>query len=159
MPRRKLFGAAAMLVIFTLLMAGAAPAAILKKGSQIVNLVTPATNNGNVAFSELYIRNTDGSATPYVLPPDTVLIISKLAWNFTSSQIPSGQLQLNVGEYYRGGATLTNNRCGGNDSILPGVAVTNMNARIYLEQVGDPERTPVPGTLSMRLVCYTAPDN
>jgi len=159
MTRRKPLAAAALLVFVTLLMSGAAPAAILQKGSQIVNLVVPATNNGNVALSELYIRNTDGSATPYVLPADTVLIISKIAWHFIPSQGTSGQLQLNVGEYYRAGATVTNNRCGGNDSILPGVAVTNMSARIYLEQVGDPDRTPVPGTLSMRLVCYTAPDN
>jgi hypothetical protein len=159
MTRRKPFAAAALLVILTLLMAGAAPAAILQKGSQVVNLVTPATNDGVVLFSELYIRNADGSATPFVLPTDMVLIISKLAWNFTPSQGTSGQLQLNVGEYYRAGATVSNNRCSGNDSILPGVAVTNMSARIYLEQSGDPDRTPVPGTLSMRLVCYTAPDN
>jgi hypothetical protein len=155
----KPFAAVVLLLILTLLMAGAAPAAILQKGSQVVNLVTPATNDGLVLFSELYIRNTDGSVTPYVLPADTVLIISKLAWNFTPSQGTTGQLQLNVGEYYRAGATVTNNRCSGNDSILPGVAVTNMSAKIYLEQVGDPDRTSVPGTLSMRLVCYTAPDN
>ena len=56
-------------------------------------------------------------------------------------------------------AQVNNNYCSGNDSILPGVAATNMSARIFLEQVGDPDRTPVPGVLSMRLVCYTAPDN
>lgn len=159
MTRRKIFAAGALLVILTLLGAGAAPAAILQKGSQIVNLITPSGNNGTVPFSELYIRNSDGSATPFVLPANTVLIISKLAWHFVPSQGATGQLQLNVGEYYRGGATVSNNRCSGNDSILPGVAATNMSARIYLEQVGDPDRTPVPGTLSMRLVCYTAPDN
>ena len=156
MTRRKLFAAGALLVILTLLMAGGAPAAILQKGSQIVNLVTPSGNDGEVLFSELYIRNSDGTSTPYVLPANTVLIISKIAWNFTPSPTTSGQLQLNVGEYYRAGATLSNNRCGGNDTILPGVAVTNRSAKIYLV---DPEGTPVPGTLSMRLVCYTAPDN
>jgi hypothetical protein len=34
-----------------------------------------------------------------------------------------------------------------------------MRARIFLERVGDPNRTPIRGTISMRLVCYTAPDN
>jgi hypothetical protein len=159
MTRRKLFAAAALLVILTLLGAGAAPAAILQKGSQVVNLVVPSSNNGNVPFSDLNIRNSDGTVTPYVLPANTVLIISKIAWHFVPSQGTSGQLQLNVGEYYRAGATVSNNRCGGTDSILPGVAVTNMSARIYLEQVGDPYRTPIPGILSMRLMCYTAPDN
>ena len=43
MTRRKLFAAAVLLVILTLLGAGAAPAAILQKGSQIVNLVVPRT--------------------------------------------------------------------------------------------------------------------
>jgi hypothetical protein len=159
MTPRKLFAAAILLVILTLLVAGAAPAAILQKGSQIVNLVVPINNNGDVAFSDLYIRNSDGSATPYVLPPNTVLIITMIAWHFVPSQGTTGLLQLNLGEYYRAGAQVNNNRCGGSDSILPGVAATNMSSRIYLEQYGDPERTPVPGTLSMRLVCYTAPDN
>ena len=159
MTCRKLFAAAALLVILTLLGAGAAPAAILQKGSQIVNLVVPSNNNGNVPFSNLYIRNSDGSVTPFVLPPNTVLIISKVAWHFISSQGTTGQLQFNLGEYYRAGVQVTNNRCGGTDSILPGVAVTNMSQRIYLEQYGDPDRTPIPGTLSMRLMCYTAPDN
>ena len=159
MTRRKLFAAAALLAMLPLLGSGAAPAAILQTGSQIVNLITPLGNNGNVPLSELWIRKSDGTSEPYVLPPNTVLIISKLAWHFIPSQGTSGQLQLNVGEYYRAGAQVTYNRCGGNDSILPGVAVTNMSQRIYLEQVGDPDRTPIPGTLSMRLVCYTAPDN
>ena len=159
MTRRKLFAAAALLVILTLLGAGAAPAAILQKGSQIVNLVVPSNNNGNVAFSDLYIRNPDGTVTPYVLPANTVLIISKLAWHFVPSQGATGQLQLNVGEYYRAVVQVTDNYCSGNDSILPGVAATNMSSRIYLEQFGDEKRTLIPGTLSMRLVCYTAPDN
>ena len=151
--------AASVLLVLALLVNGAASAAILQKGSQIVNLVVPSTNNGNVAFSDLYIRNPDGSHSPYVLPANTVLIISKIAWHFVPSQGTTGLLQLNVGEYYRMRAQVNNNYCSGDDNILPGVAATNMSARIFLEQVGDPDRTPVPGTLSMRLVCYTAPDN
>ena len=54
----------ALLVILALLGAGAAPAAILQKGSQIVNLVAPLINDGNITFSELYIRNSDGSVYP-----------------------------------------------------------------------------------------------
>lgn len=158
MTRRKIFAAAALLAMLPLLGSGAAPAAILQTGSQIVNLITPSGNNGNVLLSELWIRKSDGTSELYVLPPNTVLIISKLAWNFIPSQGTTGQLQLNVGEYYRAVVQVTNNRCGGNDSILPGVAVTNMSQRIYLQQFGGPA-TPIPGTLSMRLVCYTAPDN
>jgi hypothetical protein len=159
MTRRKLFAAAAWLVILTLLGAGAAPAAILQKGSQIVNLVVPLENNGEVYFRDLSIRNSDGTLTPFFLPDRTVLIISKLAWHFVPSEGATGLLQFNLGEYYRATAQVSNKRCGASDSILPGVAVTNMNSRIYLEQFGDPNRTPIPGTLSMRLVCYTAPDN
>jgi hypothetical protein len=159
MPRRKLVAVPLLFLILALLGAGAAPAAILQKGSQIVNLVAPGTNNGDIPFSQLYIRNPDGTVTPFVLPANTVLIISKIAWNFTPSQGATGSVQLNLGEYYRMGAQINNNYCNGNDSFLPGVAVTNMNARIFLEQVGDPDRDPIPGRLSMRLVCYTAPDN
>jgi hypothetical protein len=159
MPRRKFVAAPLLLLILALSGAGAAPAGILQKGSQIVNLVAPLSNNGNIAFSELYIRNSDGSVTPFVLPANTVLIINKIAWNFTPSQGATGLLQFNLGEYYRMGAQINNNYCNGSDGILPGVAVTNMNARIFLEQSGDPDRTPIPGYLSMRLVCYTAPDN
>lgn len=159
MDRRKLVAVPLLLLILALSGAGAAPAAILQKGSQIVNLVAPLTNDGDIAFSELYIRNSDGSVTPFVLPANTVLIINKIAWNFTPSQGTTGSVQFNLGEYYRMGATITNNRCSGSDSILPGVAATNMSARIFLEQIGDPARTPIPGLLSMRLVGYTAPDN
>lgn len=159
MARRKLVTVPLLLLILARLGAGTAPAAILQTGSQIVNLVAPGTNNGNIAFSQLYIRNSDGSVTPFVLPANTVLIISKIAWNFTPSQGATGVLQFNLGEYYRMGAQISNNYCTANDSILPGVAVTNMNARIFLEQDGDPDHNPIPGLLSMRLVCYTAPDN
>ena len=150
-----------LLVILALLVAGAAPAAILQKGSQIVNLVVPLQhNNGNVPFSDLYIRNSDGSVTPFVLPPNTVLIISKVAWNFTLLARRYRPVAAQPGRILPdAGPRLTIIDCSGNDSILPGVAVTNMSARIFLEQVGDPDRTPIPGTLSMRLVCYTAPDN
>jgi hypothetical protein len=156
---RKLVAVPLLLVILALLGAGAAPAAILQKGSQVVNLVAPLVNDGGITFSELNIRNSDGSVTPFVLPANTVLIINRILWNFTASQGATGLVQFNLGEYYRMGATISNNLCSGNDGILPGVAITNMNARIYLEQVGDPARTPIPGTLSMRLVGYTAPDN
>lgn len=159
MPRRKLVAVPLLLVILALLGAGAAPAAILQKGSQIVNLVAPLTNDGDITFSELYIRNSDGSATPFALPANTVLVINRILWNFIPSQGATGLVQLNLGEYYRMGATISNNRCSGNDGVLPGVAITNMNARIYLEQVGDPARRAIPGLLSMRLVGYTAPDN
>ena len=159
MTRWKLFAVPILLLVLALLVAGMASAAILQKGSQIVNLVAPLTNNGNIAFSELSIRNPDGSDTPFVLPANTVLIISKIAWHFVPLQGATGLLQLNVGEYYRMRAQVNNNYCSGGDNILPGVAATNMSARIFLEQVGDPDRMPVPGTLSMRLVCYTAPDN
>ena len=159
MDRRKLVAVPLLLLILALSGAGAAPAAILQKGSQIVNLVAPLTNDGDITFSELYIRNSDGSSTPFVLPPNTVLIINKIAWNFTASQISTGSVQFNLGEYYRMGATITNSHCSGSDSILPGVAATNMDARIYLEIVGDTARKPILGLLSMRLVGYTAPDN
>jgi hypothetical protein len=159
MPRRKHVAVPLLLLILALSGAGTAPAAILQKGSQILNLVAPANNNGNVAFSELSIRNSDGSVTPFVLPANTVLIINKIAWNFIASQLSSGSVQFNLGEYYRMGATITNSRCSGIDSILPGVAATNMNAKIFLEQIGDPARTPISGLLSMRIVGYTAPDN
>jgi len=159
MPRRKFVAVPLLLLILTLLGAGAAPAAILQKGSQVVNLVAPSDNHGDITFSELYIRNSDGTATPFVLPANTVLIITRIAWNFTVSQGTTGQVQFNLGEYYRMGATISNNRCSGSDGFLPGVGITNMNARIYLEQLGDPLRTPIPGLLSMRLVGYTAPDN
>jgi hypothetical protein len=159
MPRRKLVAVPLLLLILALSGAGAAPAAILQKGSQIVNLVAPANNDGYITFSELSIRNADGSLSPFILPANTVLVINKIAWNFIASQLSSGSVQFNLGEYYRMGATITNNRCSSSDSTLPGVAATNMNARIFLEQVGDPARSPIPGLLSMRIVGYTAPDN
>jgi len=159
MPRRKLVAVPLLLLILALLGAGAAPAAILQKGSQVINLVAPASNDGDVAFSELYIRKPDGLTTPFVLPPNTVLIINKIAWNFTASQLPTGPVTFNLGDYYRMGAQLTNSRCTGNDSILPGVAVTDMSARIFLVQSEDTTGDAIPGLLSMRLVGYTAPDN
>jgi hypothetical protein len=163
MARGKLSVAFTLLVVLALLGAGAAPAAILQKGSQMVNLVVSPTNtpdnNGDVAFSDLYLVDPDGSYAPFVLPANTVLIISKIAWHFVPSQGTTGLVQLNVGEYYRMRAQINNNYCSGGDSILPGVAATNMGARIYLEKVGDLSRTPIPGILSMRLVCFIAPDN
>jgi hypothetical protein len=159
MPCRKHYAVALLLSIVTLLVTGAASAAILQKGSQILNLVSPLANNGDVAFRDLSIRKDDGSVTPFVLPANTVLIISKVAWNFTSKYNDPGLVQFNLGEYFRMRAQINNNYCSGSDSILPGVAATNMSARIFLEKVGDPDRNPIAGTLSMRLVCYTAPDN
>jgi hypothetical protein len=159
MSRRKFFAATVPALILALLFAGAAAGAILQKGSQIVNLVAPLVNDGNIAFSELYIRNTDGSATPYTLPANTVLIITAIRWNFRPTDTTlAGLVQLNVGEYFRMRAQLANGVCGGSDGILPGAAATNMSANIFVEKVGDPTRTPIPGTLSMRLVCFTAPD-
>ena len=90
MTRRKLVALPILLLILALLGAGAASAAILQKGSQIVNLVAPQPNDGDIAFSELSIRHSDGSLTPFVLPANTVLIISKIAWNFTPSQGTTG---------------------------------------------------------------------
>ncbi len=160
MARRKLSAALILLLSLALFSGGAAPAAILQKGSQIVNLVVPATNNGSIAFNALMIRRPDGSTAPYTLPPNSVLMITKVAWNFKPADTQfSGLVQLNLGEYYRARAQVINSYCSGNDLVLPGAPAANMSALIYLERVGDPDRTPLPGTLSMRLVCYTVPDN
>lgn len=161
MPRRKFFAIAILLLSLALLEAGAAQAAILQKGSQIVNLAAPAANNGEVAFSDLNVVSADGSLTPFVLPANTVLIISHIRWNFTPKGEVTGLVQFNLGEYYRIRTQLNNifNFYSTIENILPGVAATNMSARIFLERVGDPNRTPITGTLNMSLVCYTAPDN
>ena len=161
MPRRKLVAVFLLLLILALLGAGTAPAAILQKGSQVLNLVAPGSKDGDILFSELYIRKPDGTSTLFVQPPNTVLIITKILWNFTPSPTVTGQVpvQFNLGDYYRMGAQINNDYCSGSDGFLPGVAATNMSARIFLEQSGDQTHTPIPATLSMRLVGYTAPDN
>jgi hypothetical protein len=160
MTRRKLSAVPILVVVLALLAAGAASAAILQKGSQVLNLVSPATNTGSYAFTELYVRKPDGSIAPFVLPDNTVLIISGITWGFYPTD-PSlnGRVQLNLGEYYRMGAQVANGSGGSTDYIAPGVAATNMDALIWVEKAGDPDRKPIPGQLSLRMECFTAPND
>jgi hypothetical protein len=160
MTRRKLSAAPVLVVVLALLLAGAASAAILQKGSQVLNLVSPAVNTGNYAFTELLVRNPDGSVTPFVLPADTVLIISVITWGFSPTDTSLvGLVQFYAGEYYRMRAQVANGYGGSIDYIAPGVAATNMDARIFVTRVGDATGTPIPGQLNLRMECFTAPNN
>jgi hypothetical protein len=64
-----------------------------------------------------------------------------------------------VGNYYRFRVTMVNGVCGAVDGTTLGVPITNMSQTVKVSLFGDAAQTPIPGTLSIRLWGYTAPDN
>ncbi len=144
--------------ILVLVSVAAAPGAILQTGSQLINLVSPGTS-GPFSFKDMLMKDINGTAVPFSVPEGQVLMITRVGWNFTADNSSLNEtVQLNVGNYWRVGAKMTNGFASASDSVNPGIAVTNfITANIYVSDLNDIQ-TPIPGTLSLRIVGYLAPN-
>jgi hypothetical protein len=146
-----------LILILVLASAWAAPGAILEKGNQLINLVTPWENTGALPFTGLNIRTTNGDAVPFT-GTDQVLVITRISWNFTAKDPNANYLgQFKIGNYFSMGGQFVNGYTSGTYNVGPGIPITNFGTTIYVCKVDDPQ-TPIEGTLSMRLVGYLAPN-
>jgi hypothetical protein len=104
------------------------------------------------------LPNADG--VPYTLPAKTAFVMTKLSWRFTATNTGlNGDAILTIGKYYRFRVTLVNGVCSAGDGTTLGVPITDMSQTVKVSLFGDATGTPIPGTLSIRLWGYTAPDN
>lgn len=158
MARRRVIAASFLAVILICLQVGPARPAILEKANQLVNLVKATANP--ITLSDFQRRLPNGEIVDYSLPAGQVFILTKMSWNFTATATAlNGDVLLTVGNYYRAKVTLVDGYGALVDGISPGVPITNMSQAVRVSMFGDPAETPVPGTLSIRLVGYTAPNN
>lgn len=162
MTRRKFSAAPALLLILALLLAGAASASIIKNVYQIGQVVSPQPNTGQFTLASMQEVDPSGVLKPIPgpLPANQVFILTKVTYNFTATDTQlNSAVTLNVGDYYRMGATLSSGFCTGNDSIAPGIPIVNLGANVYVNQNSDPSKTPIPGKLNLRLIGYIADIN
>jgi hypothetical protein len=150
----------ASILVFTLVVISAATVsgAILEKASQLISLVSTAANP--LTLSAFKRRLPTGEAAAYTLPPNTVFVLTKLSWNFTATDTNlNGDILFTVGNYYRAQATLVNGYVGAAGATSMGIPISNMSQKVTVSLFGDSAQTPVPGTISIRLVGHTAPNN
>jgi hypothetical protein len=158
MPRRRVYVTAFLVVLMLCLQVGPARPGILEKASQLLCLVR--TDPNPIPLSSFLRRLPNEEAVAYTLPAGTVFMATKLNWAFTpDNPALTGDVLFTVGNYYRMKATLYNGRAGVNDGTTFGVPISNMSQVVKVSMFGDPTQTPVAGTLSVRLLGYTAPDN
>jgi hypothetical protein len=158
MARRRVYAASFLALILICLQVGPARPAILEKASQLITLVRAAANP--ITLSAFQRRLPNGEAVNYSLPAGTAFVLTKLSWNFTATDTAlNGDALFTVGNYYRAKVTLVNGYVGFADGTTVGVPITNMSQAVKVSMFGDPAGTPIPGTFSIRLVGYTAPDN
>jgi hypothetical protein len=157
MPRPRVYAVPLLALLFLCLQAGPVRPGILEKASQLICLVQSAANP--IALSAFNRVLPNEEAVAYTLPAGTVFMMTKLNWGFTADPSVNGDILLTVGNYYRAKATLVNGRGGASDSTTFGVPITDMSQVVKVSMFGDPAQTPVSGTLSIRLVGYTAPNN
>jgi hypothetical protein len=158
MPRRRVYVTVFLALLLLCLQVGAANPGILEKASQLLCLVR--TDPNPIPLSSFIRRLPDESGVPYTLPAGTVFMATKLNWSFTASNSAlTGDVLFTVGNYYRIKATLYNGRASGSDGTTFGVPISNMSQVVKVSVFGDPAQTPVAGTLSVRLLGYTAPAN
>jgi hypothetical protein len=156
MPRPRVYAAPFLAVLLICLQVGPVRPAILEKASQLICLVNTAANP--IPLSAFIRRMPDESGVLYILPANTAFILTKLSWKFTATNTAlNGDALLTIGNYYRFRVTLVNGVCGGNDGTTLGVPITNMNQTVKVSLFES--ATAIPGTLSIRLWGYTAPDN
>ena len=161
MPRRRVYAALLLALVLICLQVGPVRPAILEKASQLLCLVNTAANPFPLSAFIRRLPNADG--VPYTLPANTAFVLTKLSWKFAATTPPggvppSGDVLFTVGNYYRFRATLSNGVCGGNDGTTLGVPIINMSQTVKVSQFGDASGTPIPGTISIRVWGYTAPD-
>jgi hypothetical protein len=158
MPRPRVYAAAFLALILLCLQVGPARPAILEKASQLISLVITASTP--IPLLSFLRRLPSGEAVSYTLPPNTVFVLTKLSWNFTATNTAlNGDALFTVGNYFRAKVTLVNGYVGFSSGTSMGIPISNMNQAVTVSMFGDPTQTPVPGTLSIRLVGHTAPDN
>ena len=161
MTRRK-FSAAALLLILALLMTGAASASIINNVNQIGRAVSPQLNSGSFLISSMGIVDPNGNLLPISgpLPQNKVLIVTQVTYNFTATETNlNTTVTLNVGDYFRMGATLNGSFCTGSDNISPGIPIVNLGANVYVNKNSDPNKNPIPGKLNLQLIGYIADIN
>ena len=162
MTRRKFSAAPALLLILALLMAGAASASIINNVNQIGVAVSPQPNTGQFTIASMKVVDPNGNLQPVTstMPANKVLIITKVTYDFTATDTNlNSKVTLNVGDYFRMGATLSSGFCTGNDSIAPGIPIVNLEKNVYLNQNSDTQKTPIPGKLNLRIIGYIADIN
>ncbi len=145
-----------LVLIFTL--AGGTESAILEKASQVLVLVETLDNP--ITLSALKRRLPSGEGVAYSLPVNTAFVLTRLSWNFNAANTGlNGDVLFTIGNYFRAKVTLANGSCGFSDSIPPGIPISDMTKSIKISMFGDSAQTPIPGTMSIRLIGYTAPNN
>jgi hypothetical protein len=157
MKVRKFIASATLALILVTAVSGTVSPAILEKASQLLTLVRTQANP--IALSDFQRRLPNGGLVNYSLPAGTAFVLTKLSWNFTATDPNlSGDVLFTVGNYYRTRLTLVNGYVGNADGIPLGVPITNMSQAVKVTLFGDAAQTPIAGTLSIRLIGYTAPD-
>jgi hypothetical protein len=153
-----------LISIFILASAGMARSGILDAASQMVNL----TGNGAVpvAFTSFQQVLPDGTSQPFTLPSDKVFVITKVIWSFYPQNTSfTGSAQLRFGTnptstaFYSKRTSFTNGSGSGeNDNIPTGIpiGVWTQSYGAYVVNLAD--NTLLPGTLSMRVVGFLAPN-
>ena len=155
MPRPRVYAAPFLAVLLICLQVGPVRPAILEKASQLICLVNTAANP--IHLSDFIRRMPDETGVPYTLPANTALVLTKISWKFTATDTElNGDALLTIGNYYRFRVTLVNGACSANDGTTLGVPITNMSQPVKVSLFGS--ATAIPGTLSMRIWGYTAPD-
>jgi hypothetical protein len=162
MPRRRVYAAAFLALVLICLQVGPARPGILEKASQLINLVR--TDPNPISLSSFLRCLPNGEAVAYTLPAGSVFMLTKMSWGFTATNTPEGavppdgDILFTVGNYYRAKAKLVNGRAGAVDGTTFGVPISNMSQAVKVSRFDQPGQV-LPGTISIRLIGYTAPDN
>ena len=157
MKLRKVFVAPLLGLVLVLGQAGVTSPAILERASQVINLQDALANP--ITLSDMKQRLPNGNYQTFSLPANTAFLLTNTIWHFQASSNLNGDALLTIGNYYRARVTMVNGAIGAGDSIPFGIPITDLSQNISVCMFGDEDQTPIDGTLSIRLLGFTAPNN
>jgi hypothetical protein len=158
MKLRKVFVVALLGLSLVLGQAGLTSPAILERASQLLNLNNVLANP--ITLSAMKQRLPSGGTVAYTLPSGQAFLLTKTSWHITASDLTlSGDVLMTIGNYYQIRLTMVNGIVGSSDNLLPGIPIADFSQKISVCMFGDASKTPITGTISIRLLGYTAPNN
>lgn len=145
-------------LILVLCQAGLTSPAILERASQLLNISNKLANP--IALSAMVQHFPNGNTQAFSLPTNTVFLLTRTIWHFQATDTHlNGDALLTIGNYHRVRVTMVNGFIGGGEDIPLGIPITDLSQKISVCLFVDAGQTAIPGTLSIRLLGFTAPNN
>jgi hypothetical protein len=143
----------------------AAQAALVNSAWQPVDLQAspnPGDTSGVLPFANLMRVKSDGTLTPFVLPPNQQLVITYVHFGISAVNTSlTTNVDLRMGPFYSRPLMMTNGNAAFIDSTDPGFRINIQgfnDSRYYFYAVDLKNNSTIQGSVGVKLIGYLAPN-